>query len=270
MAAVAAAFDRDLAADFVRIERLVAHARAAGVRLLALPEACLGGYLLSLDGGADHPPALDPDGPELRRLAAIAGDLVLCAGYCEDAGDQRYNSAVCVTGDGVLGRHRKVHQPLNEDASYAAGDRFTAFDTPVGRLGMMICYDKAFPEAARALALDGAEIGVCVSAWPASRTSPDPDLANDRWTRRFDLFDRARALENQMVWLSANQSGTFGSLRFVASAKVVDPGGEVLAGTGVAAGTAIAELDVRRALDTARRTMAHLRDRRPDAYQVTV
>jgi predicted amidohydrolase len=69
-----------------------------------------------------------------------------------------------------------------------------------------------------------------------------------------------------MVWLSANQSGAFGSLRFVGSAKVVDPGGEVLAETGVEAGTAVAELDVAKALENARRSMGHLRDRRPDAY----
>src|SRR5690242_540051 len=85
-------------------------------------------------------------GPEIARLAALAGDLVVCAGFCEEAGGSRYNSVVSVSGDGVLGRHRKVHQPLREDASYAAGDGFVAFDTPVGRLGMMICYDKAFPE----------------------------------------------------------------------------------------------------------------------------
>ncbi|MCW2882327.1 MAG: hydrolase, carbon-nitrogen family [Sphaerisporangium sp.] len=269
MGAVAAPFDRDLEADFARIEHLVAAARADGVRLLALPEACLGGYLLSMDGDpGDVPPALDPDGPEIRRLAAIAGDMVVCAGYCEAAGPVRYNAAVCVTGDGVLGRHRKVHQPLSEDALFAAGTGFAAFDTPAGRLGMMICYDKAFPESARALALDGAEIVVCVSAWPASRTNPAPDLADDRWTRRFDLFDRARALENQVVWLSANQTGAFGTLRFVGSAKIVDPGGDVIARTGVPGGVAVAELDVRRVLETARRSMGHLRDRRPDAYGV--
>jgi predicted amidohydrolase len=196
----------------------------------------------------------------------MAGDLVVCAGYCEAGRGKRYNSAVCVSGDGVLGRHRKVHQPLREDASYAAGDRFAAFDTPAGRLGMMICYDKAFPESARTLALDGAEVVVCMSAWPRAQTNPSPDLAQDRWTRRFDLFDRARALENQVVWVSANQSGTFGRLRFVASAKVIDPGGDVLATTGTAAGMAVAELDVAAALEDARRPMGHLRDRRPHAY----
>jgi predicted amidohydrolase len=269
MAAVADAFGRDLDEDFRTVERLVAAARAEGVRLLALPEACLGGYLLSLDGDGDldaGPPALALDGPEIRRLAALAGEMVVVAGYCEADGGSRYNSVVCVTGDGVLGNHRKVHQPLSEDASYASGDRFHAFDTPVGRIGMMICYDKAFPESARALALDGAQIGVCVSAWPGSRTNAAADLAEDRWTRRFDLFDRARALENQIVWLSANQSGSFGSLRFVGSAKVVDPGGDVLAHTGVPAGMAVAELDVAKALEMARRSMGHLRDRRPSAY----
>ncbi|MBK3579564.1 carbon-nitrogen hydrolase family protein [Streptomyces sp. MBT65] len=270
MAAVAAEFGRDLEEDFAIAERLIKEAGEQGVRLLALPEACLGGYLLSLDDDSaldEGPPALALDGPEIRRLAALAGELTVVAGYCEAGVDGRqYNSVVCVTGDGVLGNHRKVHQPLSEDASYASGDRFHAFDTPVGRIGMMICYDKAFPESARALALDGAEIGVCVSAWPGARTNASADLEKDRWKRRFDLFDRARALENQIVWLSANQSGTFGSLRFVGSAKVVDPGGEILADTGVTAGIAVAELDVAQALETARRSMGHLRDRRPETY----
>ncbi|GAA0219157.1 carbon-nitrogen hydrolase family protein [Cryptosporangium japonicum] len=271
LAAVAAPFDRDLEADFGRIEQLVEKARADGVGLLALPEAALGGYLADLDGEAEGPPALTLDGPEIGRLAAIAQEMVVVAGYCEVTPDgTRYNSAVCVTGDGVLGNHRKVHQPLAEDASYGAGDQFVAFDTPVGRLGTMICYDKAFPESARALALDGAEIIVCVSAWPGSRTNPSNDLTRDRWKRRFDLFDQARALENQVVWLSANQTGTFGSLRFVGSAKIVDPGGDVLSDTGVAGGVAVASLDVGQTLETARRAMGNLRDRRPEAYPPVV
>ncbi|TRO56709.1 carbon-nitrogen hydrolase family protein [Streptomyces sp. IB201691-2A2] len=272
MAAAAAEFGRDLEEDFQIAERLIKEARADGIRLLALPEACLGGYLLSLDDSAEldeGPPALPLDGPEIRRLAALAEEMTVVAGYCEAANDTRYNSVVCVSGDGVLGNHRKVHQPLSEDASYSSGDRFRAFDTPVGRIGMMICYDKAFPESARALALDGAQIGVCVSAWPGARTNATANLENDRWKRRFDLFDRARALENQIVWLSANQTGRFGSLRFVGSAKVVDAGGEILADTGVAAGVAIAELDVVQALETARRSMGHLRDRRPETYDLS-
>jgi len=266
VAAVAGAFGRDVEAGLAKIERLVAEARRRGVRLLVLPEAAVGGYLADLDGGAGLPPAFALDSALIRRLGAIAGDIVLCVGFCESRGGQRFNSAVCLNGDGVLGCYRKVHQPLREDASYAAGSEFPVFDTPVGRLGMLICYDKAFPEAARALSLDGAEIVACLSAWPASRTAQAQDLADDRWTKRFDLFDRARALENQVIWIASNQAGTFGSLRFVCSAKIVGPGGDVLATTGTRPGVAEAEIDVAEVLAAARRSMFHLRDRRPDLY----
>lgn len=269
VAAAAAPFDRDLEACFARIAGIVARARDEGVSLLALPEAALGGYLADLHAPGKSPampPVLDVDGPEVARVAALAQEMVVCFGICEGDGPTRYNSAVAVSGDGVLGTHRKVHQPLQEGVAYSAGSGFAAFDTPVGRLGMMICYDKAFPEAARTLALDGAQVVACMSAWPASRTMASPDLREDRWTRRFDLFDQARALENQVVWLSANQSGSFGTMRFVASAKVVGPGGDVLATTGVEPGLAVAEVDLPGVLDAARRGMFHLRDRRPDAY----
>ncbi|MDQ1732703.1 MAG: hypothetical protein QOK10_2862 [Pseudonocardiales bacterium] len=268
VAAVAANFGRDLDDAFARIEVILDEARERGAQLVSLPEATLGGYLSNLDGVSriDLPPALDVNGAEVRRLAALAGELVVTAGLCESDGRNRYNTAVAVTGDGVLGVHRKVHQPLGEGASYAAGSAFEAFDTPAGRIGMMICYDKAFPESARALAMDGAQIICCMSAWPAARTHAEPNLADDRWTKRFDLFDQARALENQVLWVSANQSGQFGSLRFVASAKVVGPGGDVLASTGVAAGVAYAEVDLAQSLAAARGGMFHLRDRRPDAY----
>ena len=270
--AVAGAFGRDVDECLARVGLILDQARELGADVVVFPEATLGGYLSHLGPpqlrGARPklPPALDPYGAEVRRLARLAGDLTVCAGFCEADGDRRYNAAVCVTGDGVLGHHRKVHQPVGENASYDRGERFAAFDTPVGRMGMLICYDKAFPEAARALALDGAEILACLSAWPASRTDPAPVLAEDRWTRRHDLFDQARALENQVVLASANQTGTFGRLQFVGRAKVVGPGGDILAATGTAAGLATARVDISASLGTARRVMCHLRDRRPDAY----
>lgn len=266
LAAASAGFDRDLDECLARIAALVEDARAQGADLLALPEAALGGYLANLEGAEAAPPAFAFDSPTIRQIAILAREMVVTVGFCESDGDRLYNSAVAVCGDGVLGLHRKVHQPLNEDATYSAGEGFAAFDTPVGRIGMMICYDKAFPEAARTLAMDGATIGVCMSAWPTARTNTAPDVARDRWKKRFDLFDQARALENQIVWVSANQAGTFGSLRFVGSAKIVDPGGEILADTGVGAGLAVAGIDVEAALAAARRYMGHLRDRRPHAY----
>lgn len=275
VAAVCAGFGRDVEENLAQIADLVEQARARGVGLLALPEACLGGYLSVLGAGRDGshderpedlPPVMDIDGPELRRVAALAGDMTVVVGLCEADGGERYNTAAIVSGDGVLGLHRKVHQPLGESMFYAAGSEFGCVDTPAGRVGALICYDKAFPEAARSLAVDGAEVIACISAWPASRTATGESIAEDRWTQRFNLFDAARALENQVVWLAANQHGTFGKLRFVANAKVVGPGGDVLATTGVHAGMAVAEIDVPSALETARRAMFHLRDRRPAAY----
>jgi predicted amidohydrolase len=276
LAAAAANFGRDLEQNYATIGTLLSEARSRGVRLLALPEAALGGYLSSLGGPEDSrkpkslPPALRVDGPEIARVIELAGDIIVVIGICEadeqDGAIIRYNTAIALDGSGVLGIHRKVHQPLGENMSYAAGESFTAFDTPIGRIGMMICYDKAFPESARALALDGAEVIVCISAWPGSRTAGVTDLSEDRWTKRFNIFDQARALENQVVWVASNQAGEFGSLRFVASAKVVGPGGDVLATTGVDAGLAIAEVDIADVLATARRSMFHLRDRRPSSY----
>lgn len=276
LAAVSAGFGRDVDQNLAQIEALTAQARSRGVSFLAFPEASIGGYLSVLGRGRDGshdeapeslPPVTDLDGPELRRVAEIARDMTLVVGFCEQDGDTRFNSAAVVTGDGVIGVHRKVHQPLGENMFYAAGDVFRTVDTPIGRLGMLICYDKAFPESARGLALDGAEVVACISAWPASRTASASDIAEDRWTHRFNLFDQARALENQVVWVAANQHGTFGSLRFVANAKVVGPGGDVRATTGTNTGLAVAHLDVGAELDTARRAMFHLRDRRPDLYQ---
>jgi N-carbamoylputrescine amidase len=275
VAAVAAGFGRDVAANLAAIAAYVETARERGVDLLALPEACLGGYLSVLGRGRDGefdespdslPPVMDVDGPELRRVAELAREMTVVAGFCEADGGKRYNSAAIVTGDGVLGVYRKIHQPLGENLYYAPGGELRAFDTPAGRVGALICYDKTFPEAARALALDGAQVITCISAWPASRTAAASDLAEDRWTRRFNLFDQARALENQVVWVASNQTGTFGSLRFVGNAKVVGPGGDVLGTTGTGDGLAVAGIDVTTALETARRSLFYLRDRRPDTY----
>jgi predicted amidohydrolase len=91
MASAAASFDRDLEADFAQIKHLIDTARADGVRLLALPEAALGGYLVDLNGAAESPPALAADGPEIRRLARLAGDMVVAVGYCEQGGDRLLN-----------------------------------------------------------------------------------------------------------------------------------------------------------------------------------
>lgn len=270
--AVAAHFGRDLPRAVAKLEGIVEDARRNDVRLLVLPDATLGGYLSDLRHPDPHalPPALHEDSFEIGRMIAMAGDMVVCLGYAEEVvvdGQARlYNSAVCLSGDGVLGRHRKVHQPAGESLVYAAGEGFAAFDTPVGRLGMLIDYDKTFPEAARTLALDGASVIACLSAWPASVTDRASRLPQDRQSRLFDLYDQARAAENQVVWVSSNQTGVMGGLRFLGQAKVVGPGGEILARTTSKGGLAVAEIDVEAEIARSRRVLHHLEELTPTAY----
>jgi predicted amidohydrolase len=269
VAAAAAHFGRDLDFCLQRIATLIEHSRQAGAALLVLPDAALGGYLADIRSPdpAALPPALASDNEYLRKVCALAADMTVCLGYCEAGTPRPYNAAVCLTGDGVLGRHRKVHQPPGETGVYAAGDCFAAFDTPAGRVGMLIDYDKTFPEAARSLALDGAEIVACLSAWPTSITNRAPRMAQDRQARLFDLYDQARAAENQVVLASSNQTGALGGMRFLGQAKIVGPGGDILARTWSKAGLAVADVDVAGEITRARRVQHHLSERKPGAYR---
>jgi predicted amidohydrolase len=272
VAAIAALYDRDLGRCLARIERSISRARARGADLVVFPEAALGGYIYEplVDTGRDSvgpPPALRPDGEEIARLVRAAGPTVVCVGYTEQGDDGLHSSAVCVSGDGVLGHHRKVHLPPAERGSYLPGNRFTPFDTPVGRMGMLICYDKVFPESARELSLGGAVIVASLAAWPISRVDPASRITRDRQVRHFNLLDQTRAFENQVVWASANQCGSFGRLRFPGQAKVVDPDGHVLARTGTRSGMAVAYIDPVGATSLVRGDLSHLDDRRPGAYE---
>ncbi|WP_168703671.1 carbon-nitrogen hydrolase family protein [Gordonia paraffinivorans] len=269
LGALAGHFGRDVERGVAKAVGIVEAARRDGVDLLVFPDATIGGYLgdLRCPNPAELPPALSPDGPELAAIIAAAGSMTVCIGYTEADGDRRYNTAVCVSGDGILGTHRKVHQPAGESLAYAAGDAFGAFDTPVGRIGMLIDYDKTFPESARTLALDGARIIAALSAWPASVTDRAARLPADRQARLFDLYDCARAAENQVFVVSSNQTGVMGSLRFLGQAKVVGPGGDILSTTRSKGGLATATVDVDGEIARARRVLNHLDELRPDTYR---
>ncbi len=276
VAAVSAPFASELEAGLRQVQETVCSARERGAGLVVFPEAALGGYmreeLVGTTVRRSSPAVLRNRDEVFARLARIAGPTVICIGYTESAPggpEQIFSSAVCVSGDGVLGHHRKVHIPPGEHGVYTAGDGFAAFDTPVGRVGMLLCYDKVFPEAGRALALDGAEIVTCMAAWPVCRRRPARLMRNDRQVKHFNALDVARAVENQVVWVASNLYGSLGRLRFPGQAKVVDPDGRVLASTGARAGMAVARVDARAAVRAARGELSHLGDRVPVAYGMT-
>jgi predicted amidohydrolase len=272
MGAVAAHFGRDIDRTLAKLPGIIGQAHERGIDLLVLPDATIGGYLLEMHdpGPDDLPPTVEVDGPEVAQVAELAGDMVVCFGIAERAHEdgqvRRYNTAVCVHGGQVIGTHRKVHLPLGESAAYEPGSGFAAFDSPIGRLGMLIDFDKTFPESARTLALDGAEVLACLSAWPASVTERSDRIRNDRQAHLFDLYDCARAAENQVYLVSSNQTGILGGLRFLGQAKIVDPAGEIVAKTWAKGGMAVTEADVSASVARARRTMHHLRDRAEHAY----
>ena len=274
IAAVAAPFERDIDACLERIGRWLRAARARGADLVAFPECALGGYVLEPRPGEvrlpEPPPPLRLDGPEIARLVELAGPTTVCLGFTEDAPGGPYSTGVCLTGEGILGVQRKVHIPPSEQLCLRPGEGFAAFDTPVGRLGMLLCYDKLFPEAARALALDAAEIVVAPAAWPVCRQGAARLIARDRQTRYFNLVDRTRAVENQVVWVSTNQTGDWGGLRFPGHAKVVSPRGDVLARTRARERMALARVDPRAALADARGRLCHLDHRRPETYRAAL
>lgn len=264
-------FGRDVARCVSKVVRILEAARGDGVDLVVFPHATLGGYLEDLRHPSPDglPPLVDPDGPEFTRIRDAARETTVCLGFTEEGNGTRYNTAVCLTGDGILGTHRKVHQPVDEGEFYSPGDEFRVIDTPVGRLGMVIDYDKTFPESTRSLALDGAVVIAALSAWPASVTDRASRLPSDRQSRLFDLYDCARAAENQVFVVSSHQTGTMGAHRFLGQAKVVGPGGEILASTRSKGGFATVRVDVTAEIGRARRTLSHLTERRPETYSST-
>lgn len=257
-----------IAPEFGKPERNLARAAAIArehpADLLVLPELVTTGYHF-----ADREEALSlaepvPDGPSVAAFADLARETggAICFGIAERApGDVLYNSALLVDGDGVLLHYRKNHLFLAEKDVFRPGDLgFPVTDLAGGaaRVGILICFDYMFPEAARSLALAGAEILLHPSN--LITTFGHGTMA-------------VRSLENGVFSLLSNRTGTEersgrDPLVFTGASRVLGPRGEVLASLGEEEeGAAIAEIDPARARNkavTPRNDL--LRDRRPALY----
>ncbi len=236
----------------------------AGCDLAVLPELFATGYqFVSRDEALAAAESLAPGdapGPILARLLEHAErtGTTLVAGLAEREGDRLYNAAVLVRPDGTRGVYRKVHLFLDEKSIFDAGDLgFPVFAACGTTIGVMICFDWIFPEAARSLALAGAEI----LAHPSNLLLP--------WCQDAMI---TRCQENMVHALTANRVGTENrtgqSLTFSGRSQVVSPRGERLAAldateTGAAAAAVrIAEKDK---LFTPRNDL--FADRRPETYR---
>ncbi|QCR20263.1 nitrilase-related carbon-nitrogen hydrolase [Agrococcus sp. SGAir0287] len=145
----------------------IADAVAAGARLIVLPELLTSGYALTSQDEA-RALAIDAGDAALASLAAdLPADAVLVVGFAERAGASIANSVGAITRDGVLAVYRKTHLWDLEQTLFEPGDAEPpVVETPIGRLGLAICYDLEFPEVPRALALAGAEVIAAPVAWP--------------------------------------------------------------------------------------------------------
>jgi len=259
----------DVDTNLTRQSDAVQQAVAGGARLVVLPECSTGGYMFSSrDEAIAVAEDVDrADGPALSAWASWARghDLYLVGGLVERAGDALYNTAVLVGPEGVVGRYRKAHTWGVDRTIYEPGDLgFPVYDTAIGRVGMLICYDIWFPECGRLLALQGADIVALPCNWvPVPTQHPGvPTLANQ--------LCMTMAHTNLVHVVAASRVGTERGQGFIGSSIIVDHTGAPLAGpasgTDEALLTAIIDPVGSRVERRGNPFNQPLRDRRTDLY----
>ena len=239
----------------------------AGARLVVLPELATSGYVFesSDEARACAEPA---DGPSLSGWSeeAARGDAVVVGGLCELGEDGRlYNSAAVVDGGGVLGVYRKIHLWDRERLFFEPGRECApVLETPVGRVGVGVCYDLNFPEVARGLALAGADIVVLPSNLPRS-----PRPAGERPIEV--TLAMATAHLNHVFVALCDRCGPERGVEWVGGSVVCDEWGWLLAGPppDFGRGLVLADCDFARARDKAWNERNDVfGDRRPDLYRL--
>jgi len=266
--------------NFAVIEQRVAEAAARGARLVLLQELHNGAYFCQHESVEEFDRAETIPGPSterLGRLAKLHGVVIVGSLFERRAAGLYHNTAVVLESDGTLvGKYRKMHIPDDpgflEKFYFTPGDLgFNPIKTSVGSLGVLVCWDQWYPEAARLMALAGADLLVYPTAigW-------DPDDQDEEKARQRDawlLSHRGHAVANGLPVLSCNRVGhepspTGGSgIRFWGSSHVLGPQGEFLAeAVADKPELLVAGIDLARS-EQVRRIWPFLRDRRIDAYQ---
>lgn len=212
-------------------------------------------------------------GPSCGVFAPLAKELgiVIIASLFERRMAGVYHNTAVVFGPSgeMIGKYRKAHIPDDplyyEKYYFAPGDLgFPAFNTPFGRIGVLICWDQWFPEAARAMALAGAEILFYPTAigWHAHEKESFGQRQHQGW----EVIQRGHAVANGIYVCAVNRTGSEGSVQFFGQSFIADPFGEVLCRASVDNEEIIVQdLDLSLIEDT-RRNWPFLRDRRIDAY----
>jgi predicted amidohydrolase len=237
------------------------------VDLIVFPELVTTGYELGLrfTDVAERVP-----GPSVNLLAQRAADysthIVFGLVTKEKVESIIYNAAVIIGPDGeLLGEYRKLHLPGEERLAFRPGYRLTTFETTFGHIGVLLGWDLAFPETARSLVLDGADL-LCVCANWGHSPAQDRDSSIEEWR----TYVHGRALENASFVVASNRIGEEYSYQFIGDSRVVGPRGETYAFIDEEIeGYAIAPIE----LDIVRKTREELQliqCRQPQAYRAIV
>jgi N-carbamoylputrescine amidase len=261
---------RDPARNLERAAAFIARAAARAARIVVLPELFRTPYFCQSESRRHFRLAEPVPGPTTEALSGLArryGLVIVAPVFEKRAGGLYHNTAVVLDADGrVAGRYRKMHVPDDplyyEKFYFTPGDLgFPVFRTRWGRIGVLICWDQWYPEAARLAALGGAEILVYPTAigWAGGRR-----VEAER--RAWRTIQVSHAIANGLFVACANRTGTERRLRFWGSSFVAGPDGAVLAEAPEAREALVtADCDLGR-IARLREEWPFLRDRRVDAY----
>ncbi len=242
---------------------VIEESQAAGVDLLVLPECAFSGYIL--DEEQTRAAAVGAEGPELSILsrAVEAAGIHAVVGFLERDGSTLYNAAALMGPSGIVVSYRKRHIPfVGADRFVQAGQNVgpVVAGTPLGRVGLNICYDIRFPESARTVALAGADLIAQPTNWPIEAVV----VATH--------FPIVRATENRVFLVVANRGDSENGVSFIGMSQIVSPSGDVVARAERGDTLLIADIDV----EQARRKKVVVqpgayeidlwKDRRPEMY----
>jgi 5-aminopentanamidase len=255
----------EVKANVVRCQEAQRKARDGGADLLVLPEAVLSGYMFESRDEV-RAAAISADGPELDSLRETATQLSLytVVGFVEKADSRLFNSAMLIQPGGEVTTYRKAHLPcLGLDRFVDPGDSMnpTVVETPLGHIGLAICYDIRFPEMARSLALAGADVIAQPSNYPV-----EAEIVATH-------FGIVRACENRVYLAVANRCDDERGARFMGASQIVQPTGQVAALASTTEEIIYGDVDLANArtkdivVDPGKHEVHLFADRRPELYR---
>jgi (R)-amidase len=203
----------------------------SGTDLIVFPETCLMGFPTAQEVKRV---AESEDGPTLNHVlnAVKERNISVAVGFAEVEAGRFYNTTALISPDGIVLKYRKTHLWASELGVFEPGNQLVTGMWNGIRVGILICFDIEFPENARALAAQGAELLLITNG------NMDPYGSVHR------ALVVARAIENQIFAVMVNRSGSGGGLEFVGESLIVSPEGQILASLGRQEGTVTAEIDM--------------------------